>query len=60
MTTRNWFRLGGALLVATVLAQLAVPRASVRWRIGRLLVAGLLLLGIPAPLYLLPPFEPVF
>lgn len=43
----------GVLLVATVLAQLAVPRAVVRWGVGRVLVVGLLLLGIPAPLYLL-------
>ena len=43
----------GVLLAATVLAQLAVPRALVRWGTGRVLVAGLLLLGVPAPAYLL-------
>jgi predicted MFS family arabinose efflux permease len=41
------------LLTATVLAQLAVPRALVSWGTGRVLVAGLLLLGVPAPGYLL-------
>ena len=43
----------GVLLAATVLAQLGVPRALARWGTGRVLVAGLLLLGVPAPLYLL-------
>jgi predicted MFS family arabinose efflux permease len=43
----------GVLLAATVLAQLAVPRALVGWGTGRVLVAGLLLLGVPAPGYLL-------
>jgi predicted MFS family arabinose efflux permease len=43
----------GVLLAATVLAQLAVPRALVSWGTGRVLVAGLLLLGVPAPGYLL-------
>ena len=43
----------GVLLTATVLAQLAVPRALVSWGTGRVLVAGLLLLGVPAPGYLL-------
>jgi predicted MFS family arabinose efflux permease len=43
----------GVLLAATVLAQLAVPRALVSWGTGRVLVAGLLLLGVPAPAYLL-------
>jgi predicted MFS family arabinose efflux permease len=43
----------GVLLAATVLAQLAVARALVRWGTGRVLVAGLLLLGVPAPAYLL-------
>lgn len=43
----------GVLLGATVLAQLAVPRALTAWGTGRLLAAGLLLLGAPAPLYLL-------
>lgn len=43
----------GVLLAATVLAQLAVPRALASWGTGRVLVAGLLLLGVPAPLYLL-------
>jgi predicted MFS family arabinose efflux permease len=43
----------GVLLAATILAQLAVPRALGRWGAGRLLVAGLLLLGMPAPAYLL-------
>jgi predicted MFS family arabinose efflux permease len=41
------------LLAATVLAQLAVPRALASWGTGRVLVAGLLLLGVPAPAYLL-------
>ena len=43
----------GVLLAATVLAQLAVPRALAGWGTGRVLVAGLLLLGGPAPLYVL-------
>jgi predicted MFS family arabinose efflux permease len=43
----------GVLLAATVLAQLAVPRALVRWGTRRVLVAGLVLLGVPAPGYLL-------
>ncbi len=43
----------GVLLAATILAQLAVPRALGLWGAGRLLVAGLLLLGLPAPAYLL-------
>jgi predicted MFS family arabinose efflux permease len=43
----------GVLLAATVLAQLAVPRALVSWGTGRVLVAGLLLLGVPALGYLL-------
>jgi predicted MFS family arabinose efflux permease len=43
----------GVLLAATVLAQLAVPRALVGWGTGGVLVAGLLLLGVPAPGYLL-------
>src|ERR687894_1775004 len=43
----------GVLLAATVLAQLAVPRALARWGTGPVLVAGLLLLGVPAPAYLL-------
>ena len=43
----------GVLLAATVLAQLAVPRAIAGWGTGRVLVAGLLLLGGPAPLYIL-------
>lgn len=43
----------GVLLVATVLTQLAVPRAQATWGTGRVLVAGLLLLGAPAPAYLL-------
>jgi MFS family permease len=43
----------GVLLAATVLAQLAVPRALARWGTGRVLVAGLLFLGLPAPAYLL-------
>jgi len=42
----------GTLLAFTVLAQLGVPRALARWGTGRVLVAGLLLLGIPAPVYL--------
>jgi predicted MFS family arabinose efflux permease len=43
----------GVLLVATVLTQLAVPRALATWGTGRVLVAGLVLLGAPAPAYLL-------
>ncbi len=43
----------GVLLAATVLAQLAVPRALTRWGNGPVLVAGLLLLGVPSPAYLL-------
>lgn len=43
----------GVLLTATILAQLAVPRALATWGAGRVLVAGLLLLGVPAPAYLL-------
>lgn len=43
----------GVLLAATVVAQIAVPRAVVSWGTGRVLVAGLLLLGVPAPGYLL-------
>src|SRR5918997_1567192 len=43
----------GVLLAATVLAQLAVPRALASWGTGPVLVAGLLLLGVPAPGYLL-------
>lgn len=43
----------GVLLAATVLAQLAVPRALITWGTGTVLVAGLLLLGLPAPAYLL-------
>lgn len=43
----------GVLLGATVLAQLAVPRALTTWGTGRVLVVGLLLLGLPAPAYLL-------
>ena len=43
----------GVLLGATVVAQLAVPRALAAWGTGRVLVAGLLFLGLPAPAYLL-------
>jgi predicted MFS family arabinose efflux permease len=43
----------GVLLTFTVLAQLGVPRALVRWGTGRVLVLGLLFLGVPAPAYLL-------
>src|SRR4051794_20228510 len=43
----------GVLLAATVLTQLAVPRALATWGTGRVLVTGLLLLGLPAPAYLL-------
>lgn len=43
----------GVLLGATVLAQLAVPRALTTWGTRGVLVAGLLLLGLPAPAYLL-------
>ena len=42
----------GVLLGATVLAQLAVPRALAVWGTRRVLAAGLLLLGLPAPAYL--------
>jgi MFS family permease len=43
----------GVLLVATVLTQLAVPRSLARWGTGPVLVVGLLLLGAPAPAYLI-------
>ncbi|WP_297736463.1 MFS transporter [Nocardioides sp.] len=43
----------GVLLGATVLAQLAVPRALAAFGTRRVLAAGLLLLGLPAPAYLL-------
>ena len=43
----------GVLLVATVLTQLAVPRSLARWGSGGVLVVGLLLLGAPAPGYLI-------
>ena len=43
----------GALLVATVLTQLLVPWALARWGTGGVLVVGLLLLGAPAPAYLI-------
>lgn len=43
----------GVLLAATVAAQLAVPRALATWGTRRVLVAGLLVLGLPAPAYLL-------
>jgi predicted MFS family arabinose efflux permease len=43
----------GVLLSATVLAQLLVPRALRRWGTGPVLCVGLLLLGAPAPAYLL-------
>jgi predicted MFS family arabinose efflux permease len=43
----------GVLLTFTVLAQLGVPRALVRWGTGWVLVVGLLFLGVPAPAYLL-------
>jgi MFS family permease len=43
----------GVLLAATVLAQLAVPRALASWGTGRVLVAGLLVLGVPGQGYLL-------
>lgn len=43
----------GTLLVATVLTQLAVPRSLTRWGTGGVLVVGLLLLGAPAPAYLI-------
>lgn len=42
----------GVLLMATVLTQLAVPRSLATWGTGRVLIAGLLLLGAPAPAYL--------
>lgn len=43
----------GVLLATTVLAQLAVPRALATWGTGPVLAVGLLLLGLPAPAYLL-------
>lgn len=43
----------GVLLGTTVLAQLAVPRALAAFGTRRVLAAGLLLLGLPAPAYLL-------
>ena len=41
----------GVLLAATVLAQLAVPRALATWGTGRVLVAGLLLLVLQRQLW---------
>lgn len=52
-TTAEAGLVNGVLLAATVLTQLAVPRALRRWSTGPVLVAGLLLLGSPAPAYLL-------
>ena len=52
-TTAGSGLVNGVLLAATILAQLAVPRALAAWSEGRVLVAGLLLLGVPAPGYLL-------
>ena len=43
----------GVLLGTTILAQLAVPRALATWGTRGVLVVGLLLLGLPAPAYLL-------
>lgn len=43
----------GVLLTATVLAQLGVPRMLARWGSGPVLAVGLLLIGAPAPAYLL-------
>src|SRR5690606_31602315 len=43
----------GVLMLFTVAVQLFVPRMLRRWGWARVLVAGLLLLGIPAPLHLL-------
>ena len=43
----------GVLLAATVLAQLGVARMLARWGSGPVLAAGLLLIGAPAPAYLL-------
>src|SRR3990170_1649111 len=43
----------GVLLVATVLTQLAVPRSLARWGTTGVLVVGLMLLGAPAPAYLI-------
>jgi MFS family permease len=40
-------------LLATVAAQATVPALVARFGVGRVLVAGLLALGLPAPLYLL-------
>lgn len=52
-TTAGAGLVNGVLLAATVLTQLAVPRALVSWGLGRVLVAGLLLLGLPGPAYLI-------
>lgn len=43
----------GVLLAATVLTQLAVPQSLARWGTRGVLVVGLLLLGAPAPAYLI-------
>jgi predicted MFS family arabinose efflux permease len=40
-----------AMLTATVLAQFAVPGLAVRWGSRRLLAAGVLCMGVPAPIY---------
>jgi predicted MFS family arabinose efflux permease len=42
-----------AFLGATIAVQMAVPSLSSRFGIGRVLMAGLLAMGLPAPLYVL-------
>ncbi|MEI3842943.1 MULTISPECIES: MFS transporter [Microbacterium] len=43
----------GIFMLCTVLAQLAVPRFLRRWGWKRVLIAGLVFLGLPAPFHLL-------
>ena len=43
----------GAMLAATVASQFTVPAATARWGVRRVFGAGLLALGVPAPLYLI-------
>ena len=52
-TTAGAGLVNAVLLVATVSTQLAVPRSLARWGTGAVLVVGLLLLGAPAPAYLI-------
>ena len=52
-TTAGAGLVNAVLLIATVLTQLAVPRSLARWGTGAVLVVGLVLLGAPAPAYLI-------